>query len=306
MKQIRNGIYPTMITPFTDDNHVDYAAVEQLVEYFAASGCDGIFALCLSSEIFHLSDREMRSMMKFIADKNNGRMSLIASGHTSLDVDVQIDQLKGMVDTGAEQAVLILNRLAAEHEGEDTVRRNCEKIFNALPEVTFGVYECPVPYKRMVSNDLIRWFAQTGRVGFIKDTCCNLEMIKGRLQAVGNSGIQLFNANTATLLDSMRAGAAGFSGVMANFHADLYAALYRFYRENDPRADKLQACLTIASAAEGKLYPVNAKYHLRFNGIQAGIRARNKDMREWNATLESETRDMFLFEELVREMFGLK
>jgi len=306
MKQIRNGIYPTMITPFTDDNHVDYAAIEQLVEYYARCGCDGIFALCLSSEIFHLSDREMQKMMKFIAEKNDGRMSLIASGHTSLDVDAQIDQLKAMVDNGAEQAVLILNRLAAEHDSDDVLRRNCEKIFSALPEITFGVYECPVPYKRMVSDDLIRWFAETGRVGFIKDTCCDLEMIKGRLQAVGNSGIQLFNANTATLLPTMRAGAAGFSGVMANFHADLYAALYRFYRENDPRADELQACLTIASAAEGKLYPVNAKYHLRFNGIQAGIRARNKDMRQWNATLESETRDMFIFEEMVRDRFGIR
>ena len=306
MKQIRNGIYPTMITPFTDDNRVDYAAIEQLVEYYARCGCDGIFALCLSSEIFHLSDREMQKMMKFIAEKNNGRMSLIASGHTSLDVEAQIDQLKAMVDNGAEQAVLILNRLAAEHDSDDVLRRNCERIFNALPEITFGVYECPVTYKRMVSNDLIRWFAETGRVGFIKDTCCDLGMIKERLQAVGNSGIQLFNANTATLLPTMRAGAAGFSGVMANFHADLYAALYRFYKENDPRADELQACLTIASAAEGKLYPVNAKYHLRFNGIEAGIRARNKDMRQWNATLESETRDMFIFEEMVRDRFGIR
>ena len=306
MKQIRNGIYPTMITPFTDDNHVDYAAIEQLVDYYAASGCDGIFALCLSSEIFHLSDREMQKMMRVIADKNNGRMSLIASGHTSLDVDEQIDQLKAMVDNGAEQAVLILNRLAAEHDSDDVLRRNCEKIFNALPDVTFGVYECPVPYKRMVNPELIRWFAETGRIGFIKDTCCDLKMIEERLAAAGDSGIQLFNANTATLLASMRAGAAGFSGVMANFHADLYAALYRFHLENDPRADQLQAFLTIASAAEGKLYPVNAKYHLRYNGIQAGIRARNKDMRQWNTTLEGETYDMFLMEDMIRDVMGLK
>ena len=306
MKQIRNGVYPTMITPFTDDNHVDYAAIEQLVEYYAASGCDGIFALCLSSEIFHLSDSEMRQMMNFIAKKNNGRMSLVASGHTSLDVDAQIDQLKGMVDNGAEQAVLILNRLAAEHDGDTVLRRNCEKIFAALPDVTFGVYECPVPYKRMVNADLIRWFAETGRVGFIKDTCCDMAMIEERLAAAGDSGIQLFNANTATLLASLRAGAAGFSGVMANFHADLYAALCRFHRENDPRADQLQAFLTVASAAEGKLYPVNAKYHLRYNGVQAGIRARNKDMRQWNATLESETHDMALMEDMVREVMGLK
>ena len=53
MKHIRQGIYPTMITTFTADNQIDYAGLEALLHYYAACRCDGIFALCLSSEIFH-------------------------------------------------------------------------------------------------------------------------------------------------------------------------------------------------------------------------------------------------------------
>ena len=52
--------------------------------------------------------------------------------------------------------------------------------------------------------------------------------------------------------------------------------------------------------------PSESLRHTAVGGVQAGIRARNKDMRRWNATLESETHDMALMEDMVREVMGLK
>ena len=37
------------------------------------------------------------------------------------------------------------------------------------------------------------------------------------MEAVRGSQLKIFNANSATLLDSMKFGISGFSGVMANF-----------------------------------------------------------------------------------------
>lgn len=302
MRQIREGIYPTMITTFTEDNKVDYAGLEKLLAYYKKSGCDGIFALCLSSEIFHLSDAEMVEMMRFLARNKPEGLSLIASSHTSDDVDHGIRQLAAMAENGAEQPVIILNRLAMENESEDVVKRNAEKLFNTLPDITFGIYECPYPYKRMVSDELLSWFAKSGRIGFLKDTCCNAEKIRRRLEIVKGTGLQLFNANTATLLDSLRAGGSGFSGVMGNFHADLYAALYRFHKANDPRADKLQAFLTIASMIESQLYPTCAKHHLRHLGIPAALTTRNKNIAAWNDNNRCCSDSLAVMEEEVRKL----
>jgi 4-hydroxy-tetrahydrodipicolinate synthase len=44
-----------MITPFTDDNRIDFKAVRALTEWYITKGCDGIFAVCQSSEMFFLS-----------------------------------------------------------------------------------------------------------------------------------------------------------------------------------------------------------------------------------------------------------
>ena len=62
MEKIAKGVYPVMITPFTADNQVDWEAVDQIVEFYAKLGCDGIFAVCQSSEMFFLTEDEREQL----------------------------------------------------------------------------------------------------------------------------------------------------------------------------------------------------------------------------------------------------
>ena len=96
MKINPNGVYPTMITPFTDDNKIDYNAVEQLIQWYADRGVAGIFAICQSSEIFFLSFEEKLELLKFIVDKAPKGVSIIASGHTADDIETQIEEAKAI------------------------------------------------------------------------------------------------------------------------------------------------------------------------------------------------------------------
>ena len=242
-------------------------------------------------------------MMRFLSANRPKGLSLIASAHTSADVETGIAQLAAMAENGADQPVIILNRLALPGEEEDAVRRNAEKIFNALSGVTFGIYECPYPYKRLASDELLAWFAKTGRIGFLKDTCCDAARIRRRLQVTAGTGLQLFNANTTTLLESLRDGAAGFSGVMANFHAELYAELYHLYQADDPRADELQAALTIASLIETQLYPTCAKAHLKHLNIDAALVTRSCNAADWNSQYEERVKAMACMENGLRRQF---
>lgn len=299
-------VFPTMITPYTDDNRIDYEAVEALVEYYAEKKCDGIFALCQSSEIFYLSEDEKREIMKRIMDVNKGRMKIVASSHTACDINTQIKQLGAMADLGADASVIITNRLADPHDSDDVFKRNMEIIMKALPDVKFGLYECPYPYKRIVSAELTRWCADTGRVFFVKDTTCDVKAIKAKIEAAQGTPMSIYNANSATLLESLKVGARGFSGVMANFHADLYVSLINMYKAGDPRAEELQAFLTLSSFIEGHLYPVCAKAYRKMLGMNIGIHSRAYDAANWNPTLDSEIRQLFLLETLVRERLGLK
>ena len=79
MKEIANGVWPTMITPFREDGKIDYSMVEKLVEWYIERGVAGIFAVCQSSEMFFLTPDERRELAAFIVERVNGRARTIST-----------------------------------------------------------------------------------------------------------------------------------------------------------------------------------------------------------------------------------
>lgn len=276
-QSIRDGVWPTMLTPFTAAGEVDYPALEQLVDWYIGRGVHGLFAVCQSSEMFKLSLAERVEIARFVKRRAAGRVQVIASGHVSDSFEDQVEELRQIAATGVDAVVLISNRLAKEEESDEVWKAVAVKLLEAVPDVPLGIYECPYPYKRLLSPELLKWCADTGRFKFLKDTCCHLPQIQAKLAAVAGSGLKLFNANSSSLLASLRLGAAGFSGVMANFHPDLYVHLTETWKENEAAADQLQAFLGVASLIELQMYPVNAKYHLQQLGLPITTVTRVKD-----------------------------
>ena len=68
-KTIAGGVWPVMITPFTEDNRIDYDAVLRIIEWYDKNGVDGIFAVCQSSEMFELSPQERPGLPRVIGKK---------------------------------------------------------------------------------------------------------------------------------------------------------------------------------------------------------------------------------------------
>jgi len=273
---IPDGVWPTMLTPFTKDNEVDYEGLEALIEWYIKKGVDGLFAVCQSSEMYFLSLEERVEIARFVKEKSAGRVPVVASGHISDDMDEQIRELTAMADTGIDALVIVNNHFAAENEGDDIWRKNAEKVMNAIPDIPLGIYECPAPYKRLMSPELLKWCADTGRFFFLKDTCCDVEQLRLKSEAVKGTQLKIFNANSATLLESLKLGISGFSGVMANFHPDLYVWLTRNWSKEPKKAEILQDFLGMASLAECQVYPVNAKYYLQLEGVAIELYTRSR------------------------------
>lgn len=279
MHKIPGGIYPVMITPFTADNQVDYEAVDRIVKFYAQSGCHGIFAVCQSSEMFCLTQDECVRLAARVVEAAAGRMAVVASGHTADRLGEQIAGLKRMAATGVDAVVMISNRLASPEESDDALIARMNTILEAVPDVVFGMYECPYPYKRLLSARVLEAMAQSGRFTFIKDTCCSAPLIAERMRLL-DGRVQLFNANCATALEALEAGADGFSGIMANFHPDLLVWMYENYREQPEKARRLSSMLSIMSLVESCGHPAAAKYHMNRVGVPMEIACRSIDAAE--------------------------
>ncbi|MEG1687855.1 MAG: dihydrodipicolinate synthase family protein [Angelakisella sp.] len=294
------GVWPVMLTPFTSAGAVDYKALEQLIAWYEQSGVDGLFADCLSSELFHLSLRERVQLASFI--KKTAKVPVIASGHTAYAAEEQQDELRRIADTGVDAVIMISNRFAPKGGSSDLWKKNLEGMLHSLPDqLPLGLYECPVPFKWVLSQDELQFCVDTGRFTFFKDTCCDLSRIQQRLKVMEGSTLRLFNANSSSLLDSLKSGAAGFSGVMANFHADLYVWLCKNWKSEPKKAEQLQAFLTLFSFMERQLYPVNAKYYLQGEGLEMTSVARSSNYLEFCALFQSETDQLKLATQFVRQ-----
>lgn len=286
----RPGLWPVMLTPFTAAGEVDYDALERLIAWYEEAGVDGLFADCQSSEIFFLSFKERVQIASFV--KKHAHVPVIASGHVSDGFSQQLEELSAIAATGVDALILITNRLVPPGRQNESIMPCVNAIASAIPNIPLGFYECPYPFKRLITLDELKACRDMDRFRFMKDTCCDLATIKDRLNVLSGSSFGLFNANTTTCLDSVLAGAKGFSGVMLNFHPRLYRIMLD-RAVTDPEAARLiQSYLTMFSEIERQYYPVNAKYHLVQKGILSSAFARTKPAEGLSETFMEEVRQL--------------
>jgi 4-hydroxy-tetrahydrodipicolinate synthase len=269
------GIIPVMITPFVESGEIDYAGLEKLIEWYIAKGSDALFAVCQSSEMQFLSIEERAALGRFVVKQAAGRVPVVVSGHISDDPCSQLEELTAAAGTGADGVVLVTNHLDPKNRGSKTFLGNLQWLLERLPrEMPLGLYECPAPYRRLLSDDELRFCIDSGRFVLLKDVSCDLPTVKRRVALTAGTPFAILNANAAIAYEAMQAGSRGFNGVFTNFHPDLYKWLYKSGAAHPKLADEVSTFLVLAALSEAFGYPVLAKmYHQRI-GTFASIKSR--------------------------------
>ena len=275
MPHAMQGIFPVVITPFTPDNTIDWEGYARLIDWYIANGSHGLFAVCQSSEMLFLTLEERRALARFTVEHVAGRVPVVASGHISASVEDQKAELRAAAEAGVDAVVLVTNRLAAADEDSSVFRRRMDDLLGALPsDMALGLYECPAPYRRLLTDEELSWCAQSGRFAFLKDVTCDLDAVKRRLALVQGTPLAINNANAAIAWPAILAGGHGFSGVMNNFHPDLYRWLMDHGRAHPELAAELDTFLVLAAMSEGMGYPKLAKHYHRRLGTIGSVHSR--------------------------------
>lgn len=277
------GIIPVMLTPFTPDNQIDWPGYERLIDWYLGNGAEALFAICMSSEMYYLSLEERIQLARFTVETVKKRVPVVVSGHVSRELADQRTELSAMADTGVDGVVLVTNRLAPPEGDSQVLRDHIDALLSALPaDLPLGLYECPAPYRRLLTDPEIDYCAQTGRFALLKDVSCNLQTVQRRLALTKDTPLAIINANAAIAWPALQAGAAGFCGVMTNLHPDLYRWLQDHGAHYPEFAEELATFLVLAAMCESMGYPKLAKVlHQRLGTFtHDGSRAVSYDVRE--------------------------
>jgi len=283
------GIIPVMLTAFDDHGGIDWESQKRLTEWYLERGSESLFAVCQSSEMLYLDLSEREALARFTVEVVDGRLPVIASGHVGVTLEEQITELAKIAATGIDCLVFVTNRLDPDNLGSEFLFKTVETLKQELPpDLRLGLYECPAPYRRLLSDGEIAYFAQDPRFVILKDVSCDIQTVRRRLELTKNSSLVISNANAAIAFEAMKSGASGFCGVFNNFHPDLYRWLEDEGEIHTELANELARFLVLSAATEGMGYPKLAKaYHQRLGTIQSSFsRAVLEDIFEKHWALE--------------------
>lgn len=260
---------PVMITPFRSDMKIDFDALSRLIDFYLASGVKGFFANCLSSEMYHLEAEERLALVRHVVKQVNGTLPVVATGSFGQSIEERAAFAKEMYHTGVDAVILITSHFAGKDDSDAVLIQNFEKFFALTDAIPLGTYECPSPYKRIVTPEVLRYLLGTNRLIYHKDTTLDLEKIKVKLEMTRGSRLEFYDAHTPNAMFSLQMGAKGLSCIAGNFYPEIFAWMCKHAGDRDRQDDVkwLQAALTRADHTISQGYPLSAKYFLQKRGV---------------------------------------
>ncbi len=270
MKALPRGFIPVMLTPFHDDLSVDYATLRQLCDYYIDTGAVGLFANCLSSEMYELSLEERLAVIKTVVEQTAGRVPVVATGTFQGSVEEMADFSNQVYALGVDAVIVLNNQFVLAEESDEVFLTRIHQWMELTPGVPFGIYECPVPYKRLVSIPVLQDLLRSGRLCYHKDTSLNLDQVREKIQTGSSARFGVYDAYVVHAKASLEAGSMGLSCIQGNFFPDLIAKFC------SKPSEEFQQFLTENMALMHSAYPTSAKYVLQKQGFPISLTTRRK------------------------------
>ncbi len=270
-KTTQKEFVPVMLTPFKEDGQVDYQGLARLTEYYLESGAKGLFANCLSSEMYELTNEERLKIVGHVVDVANGEVPVVATGGFGSTIVEHADCIKRFYDKGIRAVIMITSLIADEEESATVFEDRVCRLLDLTNTVPLGFYECPVPYKRIITPEQLERFVRSNRVFYHKDTCLDIRAVRRKLKLTTSfKDFGLYDAYLGHAVDSLQAGSAGLSCIQGNFFPELIVWLCEHYENPNVKEEREQVAQFFIDNMEvmHHVYPVISKYFLQKRGLQ--------------------------------------
>ena len=259
------GIVPAVITPFREDEHIDFGAWLELVELLIASGVDGLFVVGGQGEFFALSEEERVVAMRFSVQQAAGRVPVYANvGAVTTQETVRLAEKAE--DEGVDYAVVITPYY---------VKPSADELVEHYSEVCHSVRIPVLAYNIPERTGVELTPAILGRVARAYDNFIGLKDSSGKLDLIPEwkrAGLSVFIGRDHLILEALRWGADGAVTACANVCPRAFVDLYRAWKAGDlGEAARLQALVEpLRRAFSLATFPSVVKEAMNMAGLRAG------------------------------------
>jgi dihydrodipicolinate synthase/N-acetylneuraminate lyase len=199
------GVYPVVPTPLRDDESLDLAGLEHLVEYYIGAGCHGLLILGSGGESPYFSLDEKSSIVNTVVQKAKNRVPIIV-GCTFFS-GVEISGFFKKVDSLSFDGYLVALptyyplRFADVFAFYSRLVQHSKKgiLYYHFPQIT-GLF--------FNSNEMNKLYHIEGIVGAKESSVCEREM-KRNIRSTRNKDFSLFSGTSQLLLTNLKFGGSG-------------------------------------------------------------------------------------------------
>ena len=215
-------------------------------------------------------------MVKTVVETAAGRVPVVATGTIEGSMEQMADFSKKLHALGVQAVIVLNNILTKEDESDAVFLERMHQFMDLTPGIPLGIYECPVPYKRLITVEILEDLLPTGRLVYHKDTSLDIEQVRARVKAGAGYNFGLYDAYMGHALLSLQAGAKGLSCIQGNLFPELIVWLCTHFNDAGKSAQvaKVQAFFADNMDVMHTSYPTAAKYVLQKTGFDIDLYTR--------------------------------
>ena len=260
-----HGLGVALITPFTANGAVDFAAVAKIVDNLIEGGVDYILVLGTTGETPTLSTDERKALMRFVRDRVGGRVELMVGigGNCTHDI---VKTLKTW-DLSGYDAVLSVNPYYNK-PNQEGLYQHFKAIAEASPRPIM-LYNIPGRTGvNMTPETIARLAKDCPNILGVKEASGNLEQME-QIKALTPSDFLLISGDDGLTVEVIKRGGVGVISVLANaYPAETKEVVDLALLGNIEEAEhQLKALDGIISALFEEGNPVGIKTALHLKGV---------------------------------------
>ncbi len=252
-----------MVTPFHQDESVDFDAAARLADTLVTEGCDGLVVSGTTGETSTLEDQEKEDLFRVVVEAVAGRAKVIAgtgTNHTSHSVEMAERALRAGVD----------GQLVVTPYYNKPTQSGVLAHFDAVAAATdlpIMIYDIPGRAGIPIHTDTMLKLAERPNIRALKDAKADFTAVT---RVLANTELDVYAGDDGLVFPWMMAGAVGVVSVAAHVATQQFRALVdaasvgdvvtarRIHFELDP---VIRAVMTHIPGA------VSAKQILKMQGI---------------------------------------
>jgi len=263
---MKNGVYTALVTPFNQNNKVDYNALKKLIKIQINARVSGIVILGTTAESPTLSSREKRQIIEFVLPIVAGKLEVwVGCGTNSTATTLRtIKKLNKLPISGILLSLPAYNKPNFSGLSEH-IQKCCAASMHPIM-----LYNVPGRTALNLSvNELID-LCTSPQIVAIKEASGNLELFHA---LVSKTNKKIFSGNDPQLMESLKLGGSGIVSVASNAFPKQMVKICNlfFFRHKAAAALSFQKLEPLLSVLFLETNPVPIKYILQKQEICSAI-----------------------------------